>query len=201
VADAGSPAGWRRIDELAALVGAYCWIERRLFAMAGGWASRRRVDTDGADPASELRVWCAASSRRHGARAASWEERLPVRAGVDAAGFVAAPAGPLAPRLEELAGEPDLPTGVAALVGGVLPALDAVYVAHLGTASPVSEGPVSEVLVEAHREAAAEIRGGRTLVEGLRDGPHGGPTGLAKSRGLFERAFNETHVFPAVRAS
>jgi hypothetical protein len=200
VAEGASPAGWRGIDELAALVGAYCWTEQRLFAITGEWAMAPRAgDWDGGAP--ELRVWCAATSRRHGALAARWEERLPRRAGVDAAALVAAPPGPLAPRLEELAAGPDLRSGVSALVEGVLPALDAVYAAHLCEASPVSEGPVLEVLAGAHRELPAEIRGGRTLIKGLGGGPDDRSDGHAKFGEFFERVFNQTGVFPAVRPS
>ena len=198
--EGASPAGWRGIDELAALVGAYCWTERRLFAITGGWATApRAVDRD--EAAAELRVWCAATSRRHGALAVRWEERLPRRAGVDAAALVAAPTGPLAPRLEDLASGSELETGVAALVEGVLPAPDAVYAAHLRAASPVSEGPVLEVLVGAHREVAAEVRCGQTLLKRLADRPDGGSDGHAKFGEFFERVFNQTDVFPAVRPS
>ena len=48
-----------------------------------------------------------------------------------------------------------------ALVDDRLPRLDGVYGAHLGSASPVSEAPVLEVLVGARRVLAGEIRGGR----------------------------------------
>ncbi len=48
----------------------------------------------------------------------------------------------------------------------MLPLLAEVYGAHLRAASPVSEGPVMEVLVEARRESAAEIRGGTAILGG-----------------------------------
>ena len=182
------------------MVGAYCWTEQRLFAITGEWATAPRAD-DAAGGAAELRVWCAATSRRHGALATRWEERLPRRAGVDAADLVTAPSGPLAPRLERLAVGPDLRRSVAALVEGVLPALDAVYSTHMRAASPVSEGPVLEVLAGAHREVSAEIRGGRTLMRGLGEGLDEGSDGYAKFGEFFERVFNQTGVFPAVRPS
>ena len=40
MADASTAAGWRGIDELAALVGAYCWTEQHIFAVSGLWAAR-----------------------------------------------------------------------------------------------------------------------------------------------------------------
>ena len=36
-APAGDAAPWRGIDELARVVGAYCWVEGRVFALSGGW--------------------------------------------------------------------------------------------------------------------------------------------------------------------
>jgi hypothetical protein len=83
------------------------------------------------------------------------------------------------------------------MVEAVLPCLQAVYEVHGQTATPVSEGSVLEVLVGAHRDLAAEISGGRTLLEGS-------ATALTRDAALgsqVERAFNETHVFPAVPAS
>ena len=120
-----------------------------------------------------------------------------VRAGVDAAGAVAAPAGPLAGALGTLASEPDGGACAEALVGVVLPLLERVYGAHLRTASPVNEGPVMEVLVEARRESAAEIRGGRAILEAVGEGAERS----GELRAGIERAFESTSVFPAVRPS
>ncbi len=187
---------WRDIDELAGLVGAYCWVENRIFELSGARASGA-----GGGPAARLdpalRVWCAGVSRRHGLRAASWFERLPVRAGVDRADLVTAPAGPLAGTLDALAARPDAPAGVAALILSVLPRLHAVYAAHRRTAPPVSEGSVLEVLAGAHRDLAGEISGGRGILEASAEGLTWG----AASRSEIERAFDETCVFPAVHTS
>jgi len=194
-APGGAPA-WRSIDELAELVGAYCWLEHRVFELAGAWASGGAGGDDVA-AAAALQVWCAAASRRHGALAARWAERLPVRAGVDPAELVRAPAGPLAGALEALADGSGGPGPVGALVAAVLPRVGGIYGAHLASASPVSEGSVLEVLVEARRVLAGEIRGGQALVEALPGAAEGG-AGLGEA---IERAFDATRVFPAVRAS
>jgi len=194
-AETGDARGeWRGIDGLEELVGTYCWVEHRIFELTGRWATGPGgTDEDEA----ELRVFWAAASRRHGALAGRWAERLPVRVGVDPAGLVTAPAGPLAEALETLAAEPEGMVRAEALVGAVLPLLRAVYETHLRTASPVSEGPVMEVLVEARRESAAEIRGGQAILGALSEGPEGGE----KLRSEIERAFEGTCVFPAVRPS
>jgi hypothetical protein len=184
---------WRTIDELAALVGAYCWIEQRIFEVTGAWAT-------GPGPveshAAELRVWSAATSRRHGNLAGRWAERLPSRAGVESASLVTAPAAPkgLAESFGELGAMTDLTVGVAALVETVLPWVSGVYAAHLAVAAAVSEAPVMEVLVGARREASAEIRGGRTLLGRIREGRT--PSGHLGER--VKRAFAVPDVSPAV---
>ena len=151
-----APRAWRGIDELAGLIGAYCWVENRIFELSGAWATAPS-GSPGGGLAPALRVWCAGLSRRHGLLAARWAERLPVRAGVDRAALVCAPPGPLAGALDALAAAPDARVGVAALVEAVLPCLRAVYEVHGQTATPVSEGSVLEVLAGARRELAAEI--------------------------------------------
>jgi hypothetical protein len=183
---------WRGIEELAVLVGAYCWVENRIFELSGAWASD---ENGGLQP--DLRVWCAGVSRRHGALAARWAERLPVRAGVERAALVAAPAGPLAGALGAMAATPDARVGVGTLVQTALPRLRAVYAQHRRTASPVSEGSVLEVLTAALQDLRAETSSGRALLQGS-------PGGLTRDAALgpdVERAFAETSVFPAVLPS
>jgi len=191
-----APGAWRGIDELAELIGAYCWVENRIFELSGVWATAASSSPGSGLPPA-LRVWCAGLSRRHGLLAARWAERLPVRAGVDRAALVCAPAGPLGGALLALAAAPDARVGVGAMVEAVLPCLQAVYEVHGQTAMPVSEGSVLEVLAGAHRDLTAEISGGRTLLEGAANGL----TRDAARGPQVERAFAETHVFPAVHAS
>jgi hypothetical protein len=191
-----SSGSWRGIDELARLVGAYAWLENRIFQLTGAWASAPDRDA-GAAPEAALRVWCAAVSRHHGELAGRWAARLPVRAGVDPAALVAAPVGPLAGALDALAAEPDLQGPVAAMVRTVLRRLDMAYLAHLASATPVCEAPVMDVLAAAHHLLRGEIRDGRPLSQGsARVLDTGVELGDA-----YERAFEETRVFPAVRTS
>jgi hypothetical protein len=199
-------AGRRTIQQLAALVGHYCWVEQRLFALTGAAATAPALVAG--DPGeAECRVWFAASARRHGTLAARWAEHLPMRAGVDRDALVAPPPGGLPGLLDELAATAtsDPARGLAGLVEGVLPALAATYGVHLEAASPVSEAPVMEGLVEARREVLGEIRGGVSLLEGLPAGARGngqpGSQGGAAFSGIVERAFDGFGVFPAVRPS
>ncbi len=191
---AGDGRGWRTIDELAALVGGYCWLENRIFEVVGAWATGRGA-ADEQD--AELRVWAAATSRRHGALVGAWAERLPVRSGVEAAALVMPPAGPegVAEAFEELGSTNALGVGVSALVETVLPWVGGVYGSHLASATPVSEASVMEVLVEARRRGSAESRSGRALLGRL-------PEAGTPSRHVgeaFKRAFAPERVSPAVR--
>jgi hypothetical protein len=191
---AGAEGSWRTIDELATLVGAYAWLEHRIFEVTGAWATDTGpVDED----AAALRVWSAATSRRHGALAGRWAERLPVRAGVESAALITVPAEPegLGEAFEDLGATKELAVGVSALVETVLPWVGGVYGSHLAVATPVSEGSVMEVLVEARREGRAEIQGGRSLLERLPES--GKPSGHLGE--AFKRAFAPKGVSPAVR--
>jgi hypothetical protein len=144
--------------------------------------------------AAEIRVFFAAVSRRHGSLAERWGTRLPVRAGVDPSALVGQPPGlpeEVAAHLAETADserthvETETETEqsgagrLRALVGVVLPWLAGEYEAHLALASPASEAPVIEVLVEARRAAVAEAEGGRRLLVRLGEI---GPSGTAAPR-------------------
>jgi hypothetical protein len=186
-------AGWRDIDALAALVGHYGWLEWRLFELTGAWAARPEGD-------AEVRVWNAAAARRHGELATRWAERLPVRAGVDGGALVRPPSAELATALERLGALDDAGAATAVLVSTVLPRAGGLYRAHLEAASPVSEAPVAEVLVDAHRIATGETRSGRAVVRNVGDGGEGAAQ-VAELVTVFERVFDNARVFPAVRAS
>jgi hypothetical protein len=189
-------ATWRSIDELAALVGAYCWLELRLFELTGGWAARQG-DGDGPDAiAAERRVWCAGASRRHGSLAGRWAERLPVRAGMDLAALVTPPEESLVVAFDGMAAS-DVQPGFGVLVETVLPWVGGLYASHLEQANPASEAPVIEVLVEARRAVEGEARDGQSLLQRL-------PAGVKPSPHLGEvakRAFAASGIFPAVRPS
>jgi hypothetical protein len=120
-----------------------------------------------------------------------------VRAGVDAAALVTAPGEPagLERALEELAATKELAAGVFALVETVLPWVGGVYRSHLAVAAPVTEASVMEVLVEARREGAMEIKGGRAIIGVLsEDGTPSGHVGEA-----VKQVFALERVSPAVR--
>jgi hypothetical protein len=185
---------FRGIDDLAALVGAYCWVEDRVFNAAGRWACA--PETAQPDLTPEVRVFAAALSRRHGVLAQRWAERLPVRTGVDGRALVGAPSRPLEEAFRALMEAPTS-VGVGTLVAGVLPRLRDVYEAHWRSAPAVSEAPVLEVLVDAHRVARGEISSGEALLGAMAIDANETARLVQKS----ERAFGSGAVFPAVPPS
>ncbi len=140
----------------------------------------------------------AATSRRHGALAGRWAERLPVRAGVEPGALVTAPAEPegLAEAFGALGATKELAVGVAALVETVLPWVGGVYGSHLMIATPVSEASVMEVLVEARREGSEEIRG-RPVPPGAASG--GGET-VRSPWGAVQTGVGHKRCFPCCSA-
>jgi hypothetical protein len=172
-------SAWRDIGALAALVGHYAWLEEQIFTLTGAWASGTGVNStgvrstdespEGAALVAEAQVWSAAASRRHGLLATRWVERLPVRAGVDAAALVRAPSDDLAAAFAALGQVDDAPAGAAVLAGTVLPWLGGIYLAHLQVASAVTESSVAEVLLEARRIGVADTTGGQSIVRNLGD--------------------------------
>ena len=196
---------WRGIDELARLVGAWCWTEQRVFEITGAWGSTVRPGDDAGERLGSgvpsLTLWCAAAARRHGDLARAWADRLPVRAGVDRAALVTPPAAALAADLDTLGALPVGLEGFAVLVEAVLPGLRRVYADHLATASPVSEGPVIELLVGAGTVLAGEISDAGRLLAARWSGGHGAGPVVPALVAAFERSLGPGGVFPAVRPS
>ena len=193
VARGGASTSWR------GLVGAYCWVEHRIFELTGAWATgagrRRRAALEPASCGSGA----PAVSRRHGALAGRWAERLPVRAGVDR-GRPGGRAGRARWPGRSRRWRPSRTPGRRgdALVEAVLPRLQAVYGAHLRTASPVSEAPVLEVLAGARRDSGGGDPRWPALLEASAAGRRGAPRlGALNSN----RRLTKLSVFPAVRPS
>jgi hypothetical protein len=210
VAEAPPPPKFvfRTIGDLAERCGQYCWIENRLFALTGMWASAPgAAGAAGAAGAleAEIRVACSAMSSWHGFVAGQWWDRLPVRAGVDPAALVVPPPGPFGPVFELLEADADLRGALGGLAEQILPALLGVYDEHLAGASPVSEAPVRALLGLIRPQLILEIERGREV---LRQGPgaaaeaDGGVEKRAEMAARLQRVLGaEKAIFPAARAS
>jgi hypothetical protein len=182
----GTSAGFRTIGERAVRCGHYCWLESRLFALTGHWASAPLPDGVGAALDPEIRVRCSRISSWHGFLAGQWHDRLPVRAGVDAGALIVPPPGPAAEALD-------------------LPSLLAAYDDDFAHASPVSELPVLAVLELARARAPREIEEGRDLLGwGAAAGTEVGNAAqkVANLRGGLQQVLGANgSIFPAAWAS
>jgi hypothetical protein len=140
-------------------------------------------------------------SFRHAELAAQWADRLPVRAGVDAAALVVPPPGRAAEALELLRAESDPLARLGGLVEQFLPGLLAMYAVHLTRASRVAEAPVRAVLELAAFYGEQEVTAGPDLLRRSRPavgGQVGGVGAASPFAALFEA---DTAVFPAAWAS
>jgi hypothetical protein len=203
-------AAFRTIAQLAERCGHYCWLEDRLFALTGQWASAPATDAAGTTDAAgaaeaEVRVVCSEMSSWHGFAAAAWWDRLPVRAGVDAGALVVPPAGPITEALDLLAGENDVLCAFGGLVGQIMPALLVAYDGELVHASPVCEAPVRALLDLVRPRIHHEIERGAALL-------HQGGTGGSAPTDAVGGGVDAVHrlqrvlgagstIFPDVRAS
>ncbi len=141
---------------MARRVGGYCWWEHRIFELTGRWASGT------GDP--EIRVLFGEMSARHASFSLQWRDRLPARAGVDVTALVVAPSRADADAFTLLDGQADDLLRLGGLMEVVLPRLHSAYRAHLAQASPVSEGPVIEVLRQIAAAGDREMGQGQALL-------------------------------------
>ena len=193
-------ATFRSIGELAEICGHYCWVERRIFEVAGSRASLPGSgDPEVGDP--EVRVVLSQMSARHGLFAAQWRDRLPVRAGIDAEALIVRPPGPLGPALDLIATEPRLALVLGGLATQFLPSLRDAYRRHLEQASPVSEAPVRAVLEWVDFSAGRELHLAGLLLSRL--APDGERARSARNFGTLVKRLlgNSADSFPGARAS
>ncbi|HEX3794233.1 MAG TPA: hypothetical protein VHV57_07005 [Acidimicrobiales bacterium] len=186
---------FRTIDELAAQVGHFCWLEHRIFELTGAWASEPAPDV------AAINVFFHTASMVHGGLAVEWRGHLPVRAAIDPDAFVVPPPAPAAAVMADLAGAADQVTRLSGLVGVVLPRLLATYSADLVQASPVSEAPVRALLALAAFSGQSELeRGNRLLQSALQIAEQ--PGKVREFGQALERSLNDTiGIFPSAWAS
>lgn len=123
------------LQELAQVLGVWCWGERRLFEIVGSWVP--------STPEPAVKACFAEASLRHAWRAARLEELFP-SAYVPPASTLVRP-GPDAPMLEVLARLDDTVPRLAALYRVVVPARIAAYDRWLDAAT-LTERPYVRAL-------------------------------------------------------
>ncbi len=158
------------LEHAAALIGAYSWIEARLFQLTGAWA--------GAADRPEIQILLDEVSTEHAWHAELFAERLPVLDWVDADTLVVPPSAGVASMLEAL-DDPALSAAarVDVLAAVVLPRLIATYERHLARAAPVADRPVMRALRLVLTDEREEVEAAGAL----------GPGGAGRSEGESNR--------------
>jgi len=162
--EAPAPTGTLAVplEAQARMVGAYQWVERRLFEVLGAWGS--------AEVVPEVQVLFDVYSQQHAWHAQLFGERLPVLDAMDSAALVVSPSTGVERMLSELSGGAR-PGGGPAITGrlmgegspgsggsggtllrlvglarAVLPRLVTGYVLHLRRVAPVADAALARSL-------------------------------------------------------
>lgn len=153
----GGPGGLT-LAQAAERFGAYCWVERRLFELAGAWAAE-------ATP-PEVRIHLDVVSGQHGWHAGLWADRLPVLDGVDHDALIR-PDGPGTALFDELSHQPDTMARLGGLYRVVVPRLIVTYDRHLRRARAAADAPAVRALRLVLRDEVEEWLAGEALLEQL----------------------------------
>jgi hypothetical protein len=161
------PLPWERPDvpsaftlvETARRLGAYRWVELRLYEAMGAWV--------GSIPELEVRLAVGGACRAHAWHAEVWLERFPLMHDLDPATSTA-PADPSVARLlDAVAGATDTLERLVGTYRVVVPRLVAAYTAHANHTSAAADGPVTRSLGLVLADEAAGWRDGELLVQSL----------------------------------
>jgi hypothetical protein len=143
-------------------MGAYRWVESRLFEVLGAWAL--------SVPELEVKPVLAAHAREHAWHAELWLDQLPTVEGMTPESLTTSANDGIDAFFVALR-EADGPgRTIERLVGTyrvLLPRMIAAYSAHLAAASPVCEGPVIRVLRLVLRDEMEGWSRGEELIQAL----------------------------------
>jgi hypothetical protein len=126
------------LDDSARLAGGHCWVERRLFEIAGGWVA--------STPEPEVKLMLDRHSQHHAWRSRQWWDRLPVLDDVDREGLVAPPGPAVGAVLMTLAEVQATIPRLAGLYRVAMARIHVSYRNHRALASPVSDASVMRTL-------------------------------------------------------
>lgn len=157
-----------RLEDVARLVGAYVWAERRLFEVLGAFA--------GSETSDEAALFFDTRAQHHAWHAELLAEQLPLLAGVDHATLTVAPSAGAAGTVDALAAAGGTLPRLAGLGRVVLPRLVAGYQAHLSRSAPVADAPLARALGLVVHDELDALQAAEALLEraGAAD-----PAGLA----------------------
>jgi hypothetical protein len=157
------PAGFG-IEEAGRLLGAYAWVEGRLFAVLGAWAADEKVP--------EAAVLLDAHSRQHAWHASLLTECLPLVPALGDGAVDGPPGQATSGALEKMAAADGSAGRMAGLARVVLPRLVTGYRRHLANSRPMSDAPVVRALRLVLRDEIEALVEAEELLETLLAG-HG----------------------------
>jgi hypothetical protein len=143
------------LEQTAARLGAYAWLQERLFEVVGGWAATV--------PEAEVRIVLGVHADHHAWHARLWRERIPRVHTVDADAVVA-PAHGADAVVDALRAAEGTVERLAGTYRAVVPALVATFGEHRRAASPLADGPVVRALELAGRDLVADWAEGDALL-------------------------------------
>lgn len=159
------------IEESARLLGAYAWIEGRLFEVLGALAAD--------EPLAPAAVLFDAASQHHAWHSALFSERLPLLPGVEPSALSRSPGRAVSDALDRLAACTDSAGRLAVLARVLLPRLVTGYRRHLARARMWSDAPVIRALRLVLRDEVEAQLDAEALLEAHMAGPAGGVAAMA----------------------
>ncbi len=150
------------LEQSARRMGAYRWIEERLFEALGAWSALV--------PEPEVKARLAAEAREHAWHAELWHERLPTAGDMTPDGLTEPASGAVATLATALVDSEAEHQTIEKLVGTyrvLLPRLITDYSEHLGATSALSDGPIVRALRLALRDELEAWSRGEALVQSL----------------------------------
>jgi hypothetical protein len=151
-----------KLEDQAAMVGAYRWVEGRLFEVLGGWVVDEEIPL--------ARIEFDEQSQAHAWHAELFWDRLPVLDWVDREALSVAPSKEVSNLFFEIS---ELTHSLARLVllsRLVLPRLVAGYRLHLERAVPVSDTPLIRALRLVLSDELEHLKRVEALLEALLEG-------------------------------
>ncbi|MCB1248851.1 MAG: hypothetical protein R2699_07745 [Acidimicrobiales bacterium] len=159
---------WRRpevpgafgIEAMARRVGAYVWVERRLFEVLGAWTP--------VVPELDVKLRLAVHSAHHAERADRFYARLPELRELPADDVCVPTTAAVASLVDAVAAADDPSATIEKLVGVyrvLLPHLIAVYSFHLANTATVADEPLARTLRHVITDATDDWRDGELLIQ------------------------------------
>jgi hypothetical protein len=147
------------LREQAAMVGAYRWVELRLFEILGGWVAD--------ESSGEARLFFDVHSQQHAWHAQLFLDRLPLLDGVDRDVLTVAPSPTVERFVENVEKTDGSAARTAVLARCALPRLVTAYDLHLQRASPVADAPLIRALQLVVGDEARALRKAEALYEAM----------------------------------